>query len=387
MWFERNSEVQIKKYVKQFPVVLVTGARQTGKTSLLRHCFQDTEYVTLDDPALALRAKNAPADFITSLSTPVIIDEIQYAPNLFRYLKIAVDTARRPGNYMLTGSQQFDLMQNVSESLAGRCGIITLMTLSMDEILTRKKISVADYIIKGGYPSIHAESGIEFQAWYPSYIATYLERDVRNIINVHNLSDFNRLLRALAVRTAQSLSLSDLSRDIGIAPNTAKSWISVLQASNIIRLLEPYFRNMGKRLVKTPKLYFCDTGLLVYLLGIRTWNDLVNSPLAGAVWETYAFNQIYRSLLKATPVSPSLWYWRTREGHEVDFLIERGGSFTAIEAKLKEIPDEGDVASMRKFSSIVGDKALKKGYVISPVKSSSPIDKRITVVNGVGMEL
>jgi predicted AAA+ superfamily ATPase len=278
-------------------------------------------------------------------------------------------------------------MQNVSESLAGRCGVITLMTLSADEILTKKKISVTEYIIKGGYPSIHAERGIESPVWYPSYIATYLERDVRNITNVHNLGDFNRLLRALAVRTAKSLSLSDLSRDIGIAPNTAKSWISVLQASSIIRLLEPYFRNMGKRLVKTPKLYFCDTGLLVYLLGIRSWSDLINSPLAGAVWETYAYNQIYRSLLKTTPVSPPLWYWRTSDGHEVDFLIERGGAFTAIEAKLKELPDEGDAASTRKFAGIAGDKALLKGYIISPVRNSFPIDRRITAVNGVGMEL
>ncbi len=386
MWFSRNTEPLLRRYARQFPVVLVTGARQTGKTSLLRHCFPDTAYVTLDDPAAALRARNAPADFLASLATPCIIDEVQYAPGLFRHLKIAVDAKTKPGRYYLTGSQQFGLMHNVSESLAGRCGVITLMTLSVEEIRSAAKISVRDYIMSGGYPAVHAGAVAEPADWYPSYTATYLERDVRNVINVTSLSDFNRLLRSLALRTAQSLSLSDLARDVGIAPNTVRSWLSVLNASGIVHPLEPYFRNMGKRLVKSPKVYFCDTGLLVHLLGIRSWDDLVASPLAGAVWETYAFNQVFRSLLKREPVSPPLWFWRTRDGHEVDFIIERGGVFTAIEAKMKELPDAGDIAALDRFASIVGEKAFRKGYVLCPAKGPFPVSGKVEAHDGVGLE-
>ena len=271
MWIDRNIEKLIAKYIQSFPVLVLTGSRQTGKTSLFQHLFPQFDYVSLDDPFEADRAENAPQAFLDSYSTPLIIDEVQYAPSIFRYIKLVVDQQRRdsflPGEsqcrYLLTGSQNFDLMKNVSESLAGRAGILSLPTLSAGEVNSVKEhFDLSDFVIRGGYPVLHSQVNLTPQNWFPSYISTYLERDVRNSINVQNLRDFNRFIRALSIRTSQILSLSDIARDVGIAPNTVKSWLSILQASNLIYLLEPYYRNIGKRLVKSPKIYFTDTGYL-----------------------------------------------------------------------------------------------------------------------------
>jgi len=350
MWITRAAENLITEIGKQFPVVFVTGARQVGKTSILTHLFPDFAYVTLDDPARASDAENAPRDFLEALTYPIIIDEAQYVPGLFRHIKLAVDKAKQKGQFFITGSQSFTLMQNLSESLAGRCAIINLQPLSAHELAgANKLISVEEYISTGGFPALYAEKGVVRQYWYPSYIATYLERDVRNILNVGSLRDFNRFLRAAAIRTAQTLSLSDLSRDVGVSPNTIKSWISVLQASHIIHLLEPYYRSIGKRLVKSPKLYFLDTGLAAHLMGLFSWQEISNSPMAGALWETYAFTQIQRRLLSQGISNPPLFYWRTKDGREVDFVIEKGGRFIAFEAKLTGMPGTDTLTQKLQF--------------------------------------
>ncbi|MDI6802134.1 MAG: ATP-binding protein [Thermodesulfovibrionales bacterium] len=388
MWIKRDAEELIKALGSQFPVVFVTGARQVGKTSILTHLFPDFFYVTMDDPAMAFSAENAPQDFIESLSYPAIIDEAQYAPDLFRHIKLVVDKTKRNGQFFITGSQSFPLMQNLSESLAGRCGIINLQPLSAHELAAGGRLpAVEEYISIGGFPALYAGNATDRQHWYPSYIATYLERDVRNILNVGSLRDFNRFLRAAAARTAQTLSLSDLSRDVGVSPNTIKSWISVLQASHIIHLLEPYYRSIGKRLVKSPKIYFLDTGLAAYLMGLFSWQEIAASPMAGAIWETYVFTQIHRRLLAHGISNPPLFYWRTKDGKEVDFVIEKGGRFIALEAKLTGSPGTETLKGFDYLKEYYGQDSVLKGYVVCRIKKDFAIGKGIRAINGVQLDI
>jgi predicted AAA+ superfamily ATPase len=275
-------------------------------------------------------------------------------------------------------------MQGISESLAGRAGIINLYPLSATELEKAGIMpSIGEYISTGGFPALYADRDIVRQHWYPSYISTYLERDVRNILHVGNLRDFNRFLRATAVRTGQTLSLSDLSRDIGVAPNTVKSWISVLQASNIVYLLEPYFVSRGKRLVKSPKLYFLDTGLASHMMGLYSWDEIQKSPLAGALWETYAFNQIYRRLLSQGIGNPPFYFWRTNDGLEVDFIIEKGNRFIAFEAKLTGNPGPDAMKGFTALREYYGENSLIYAYIICKVKEDFMIGKGIKATNGV----
>lgn len=387
MWIKRKAEALIDQYKDQFPVILVTGARQVGKTSILRHMFPDITYVTLDDPAQSARAENSPEEFLSGLKTPAIIDEVQYVTSLFRYIKLSVDKNKQKGIYFLTGSQNFGLMQNVSESLSGRCGIVNLHTLSAEEINKKTgKLNLEEFITKGGFPALYSDKTIKPSFWYPSYIATYLERDVRNVLSVTSLRDFNRFLRAISLRTAQIISFSDIANDIGISPNTVKSWLSVLQTSNLVYLLEPYHKNIGKRLVKSPKLYFCDTGLVIHLMGMQGWKEIEKTPVAGAVWETYVFSQLYKHFNNLGLNNPPLWFWRTKEGHEVDFLIEKGGRFIAIESKLAGSPSMGDIKSFEYLKSYYGEKSFIKGILSCKTGKSYPLGKDITVNNMIDLE-
>ncbi|HOK01725.1 MAG TPA: ATP-binding protein [Spirochaetota bacterium] len=382
MWITRQIEYIIPKYLREFPVLLITGARQVGKTSLLKKLFPDYQYITLDDPIVAARVENSPEDFFASLKTPVIIDEAQYAPSIFRYIKIIVDKSGKKGQFLITGSQIFSLMQNLSESLAGRCGVINLHTLSMEEIKQSiPAVSLGKYIERGGFPALHSGEITEANIWYSSYISTYIERDVRNILSVSNLRDFTRFMRILSLRTGQILSLSGIANDVGVAPNTVKSWLSVLQASGHIYLLEPYYNNMGKRIAKTPKIYFCDTGLALHLMGITSWDEVEKTPIAGAIWETYIFNQIHRYYINRGINNPPLWFWRSQSGHEVDFLIEKGGKFIAIESKLTGSPDAGDYKNFYYLQNFYGKESFLKGIVACKVRESYPLEKNITAQN------
>lgn len=380
MWIARNIENLVKTYAKEFSALIVTGARQAGKTSLLLRLFPDAQYISLDDPLAALQAEENPGEFLRNCLVPAIIDEVQYAPSLFRHLKILIDNKKEKGMYFLTGSQQFSLMQNVSESLAGRCGVINLYTLSAQELIRFKNsIRCEQIILKGGFPALYGEEVIKHIHWYPSYIATYIERDVRNIINIGNLRDFNIFLRALALRSGQLLSLSDLSRDVGVRPNTIKSWISVLEASHLVFILYPYHRNIGKRLVKSPKIYFSDTGLLLYLMGIKTWDDVGNSMYRGAIWETYVFNQIHRIFTNRGENSPSLWFWRTQSGEEVDFVIEKGGKFTVIESKYSEMPTDRDLRGFKAFKSYYGEESVSRRILACRAEKTTQIGDELWV--------
>jgi hypothetical protein len=311
-----------------------------------------------------------PAAFLGDLVPPCIIDEIQYAPELFRAIKARVDADESARPWILSGSQTFPLMAGVSESLAGRAGIVELLTLSAGEC-ARAGVGAdpRDHLASGGYPALRSGSA-DPALWFPSYAATYLERDVRTLLNVANLRDFSRFMRSFALLTGKILSLSDLARDVGVAPNTIKAWISVLVASGLVRLLEPYFRNAGKRLVKAPKVYWMDTGLAAWFMGLRNRAAIDDSPYAGALWETYVFGQIVRSFAARGETSPDLWYWRTATGEEVDFIIEAGGRYSLIEAKLGETPGTESIKGFNAFRHYYGATSVAASWVAAPVSAS-----------------
>jgi len=338
--------------------------------------------VSLDLPSTASQAENSPEAFFRSRREPLIIDEIQYAPSLFRYLKVLIDKDKKPGRFILTGSQNFILMQGISESLAGRCGILNMLNLSSAEIsVAFHHLDENSCLFQGGYPELYARPELDPHFWYSSYLSTYLERDVRNIINIESLRDFDRFLRAAAMRTGQILSYADLARDVGVAPNTAKKWISVLQASSQIFLLEPYYKNMGKRLIKSPKLYMCDTGLAAFLMGFESWEGVARSPMAGALWETYVIMQVVKHFASQGRTAP-LWFWRTAQGDEVDLLIEQGGRFIAVECKYAETVDAASLKNINALSKLHGPGSLIAGYVASTTPAPFTLAPGITAVPG-----
>lgn len=337
MWIERKNTDKIKEAANTRPVVLLTGVRQAGKSSLLQKVFKDTEYVTLDKVLIAEEAKENPEKFLSRFNGQVIIDEIQYAPSLFRDLKIFVDENRDTrGKWILTGSQQFSLMQKVSESLAGRVRIINLNTLSASELNNAKLLTdKTEFIWKGGFPEIWAEN-LNASDFFDDYIQTYLERDLKQIMNVSSLTDFRRFLSLLALRVGQLLNYSEISKEVGVSVNTIKSWVNALEISGLIILLSPYYNNLGKRMIKTPKIYFCDNGLVASLLNITSREALYNSLYLGNLWENLVFTEFLKEGFLA---GKNIFFFRDQNGVEIDFVIEKEGEIFLIEAKASERPD------------------------------------------------
>jgi uncharacterized protein len=382
MWISRKYEKTLKNISRQFPAVVLTGPRQAGKTSLVKKLFPDFGYASLDVPSLAAQAESNPETFLKGVQEPVVIDEVQYAPSLLRHLKSFIDQDKRPGRFILTGSRNFVLMQGVSESLAGRCGILSMLNLSARELKdSGVKFDENTYLFRGGFPELYSNLEMDASFWYSSYLSTYLERDVRNLLNVGSLRDFDRFLRAIAVRTSQILSYSELARDVGIAPNTAKKWISVLEASGQIFLLEPYHRSLGKRLVKSPKVYMCDPGLAVFLMGFQDWGSLSRHPVIGALWETHVLMQVVKHFASQGKRVP-IWFWRTPQGAEIDLLIEQGGRFLAIECKFSEHPDTSSLKGMTALQRFYGKKSLLAGYIASRTPNPYSLSEKVTVIPG-----
>jgi predicted AAA+ superfamily ATPase len=371
MWIERSLTPALKNALKERPAILITGARQTGKTSLCRHFFSGYQFVSLDLPRLAEEAEQSGESFLESHPSPLIIDEVQYAPKLFRYLKKAIEDRRNErGLYVLTGSQKFSLMANVSESLAGRIAVLNLYSLSIAELekAAGKKAEggqLLTWMFQGGYPEIHAQQ-LDVERFYSDYLATYLERDVRQALQVKNLRDFNRFMRLAASRTGQLLSLNTFASDIGASPNTIKSWLSVLEASQIIYILEPYYENLGKRLVKTPKLYFLDTGLACFLTGFRSPEDLAKSTMIGALFETLVLGQIIRWFANRG-MEERVYFYRDHQGAEVDFVIPVGKQLKLYECKYSE--DPGPVKAFGQMENLFGKKRILSKSIITPVRS------------------
>lgn len=373
--FPRTLRTAVLKASKHFPVVAVTGARQVGKTTLLQEISEPgRRYVSLDDPFLLKAAKEDPELFLQNHPAPLLIDEIQYAPELFPFIKMRVDAAKDKGMYWLTGSQPFHLMQGLSESLAGRVGILNLLGFSNIEahglggkpfapfLPERTWINVQlqlwgeqspqtiqelyATIWRGSFPALVIEREMDRDLFFASYVQTYIQRDVRQLARVGDEQAFLRFIRAAAARTGQLLNMADLARDADISPNTAKAWLSILEVSGLVYLLQPWHSNVTKRLVKTPKLYFIDTGLCAYLTQWSSPQTLESGAMSGAIFETWCVIEIIKSYWHNGQRAP-LYYFRSRDQQEIDLLIERDGQLHAVEFKKSTAPGESAVAGIR----------------------------------------
>lgn len=351
----RALEPRLRQLAEFFAVVVVVGARQTGKTTLIRQTFADHHYVTLDLPSEAESAERDPVAFLARHPRPLIVDEVQYAPGLFRHLKALVDAGdREPGQFILTGSQKFALMQGVAESLAGRTAVLTLEPLAVAELLSaglvqQASADAAALCQRGLFPALWRQTELPGPEFYAAYVATYLQRDLRVALDVGNLRDFERFLRLCAIRTGQLLNKTDLARDAGISTKTAASWLSALEACNQITLLEPWSGNLSKRLMKSPKLYLNDPGLAAYLMGLGL-DAVRHSPWSGALWETLVFAEL-RKRLSWSAAPRQLHYYRDLDGLEIDFVLQDGASIDLIECKWTELPTERDAKAMTRVAA------------------------------------
>jgi predicted AAA+ superfamily ATPase len=336
-YLSRNIDAVIKKYKTLFPAVALTGPRQSGKSTTLQHLLTDYIYITFDDPINLEFFNNDPKGFIKQYSDKIIFDEAQKVPNLFNYLKMEVDKDRGAyGKYILTGSSQFSFIKNISESLAGRIGMLSLLPFEYVEIPEHLR---NNQIVFGSYPELIVRDYKGYREWYASYTSNYVERDVRSLYNIGNLRDFQRFVFLLAANTSQELNMNKYANDIGVTVKTVKAWISVLEASYIVFLLTPYYKNLGKRIVKRPKLYFFDTGLLCYLTGIDNETILNKGPMAGPIFENYVISEIHKSIAHHN-VKCELYYFRDNLGIEVDLIMENNEDKTLnfIEIKNNHTP-------------------------------------------------
>lgn len=353
---KRALQSTIRRLEKSFPVIAVTGPRQSGKTTLVREMFADRSYVSLEDPAERSFALEDPKGFLARFKKGAVFDEAQRWPDLFSHLQGLVDEDRTPGRFILTGSQQFGLLAGITQSLAGRVGMTRLLSLSLEEIPARNEGTLDERILRGGYPAL-SDAGRNAGDWFASYVATYLERDVRQVLNVQDLATFQRFLRLCAGRTGQLLNLSALAGEAGISHSTARAWMSVLESSDLVVLLPPYHRNFGKRLVKSPKLYFLDVGLVGWLLGIRSPETLETHPARGALFETLIVSEFLKARYnRGQPAD--LYFWRDNNGIEADLIFESGASLQMVEIKSGRTLTSDYVRAGKKSASFAGEEAL-----------------------------
>lgn len=341
---QRTLESEVLRAVAHFPAVLVTGPRRSGKTTLLRHLFPSCQHVLLEDPDIVARVQADPHAFLDSLSLPVILDEIQNTPSLFSYIRSRIDQdPARKGQWLLTGSQEAPLMKGASESMAGRAAVFTLLPLSAEE-------SPNTTLRLGGFPEVQAAPEVA-DIWFRSYVQTYLERDVRAVTSIRDLATFRRFMGLLASRCGQMLNKTELAAPLGVSVPTLTQWLNILEVTGQIILTPPYFENFGKRIVKTPKLYFTDSGLAAALLGVRNEEDLAISPFRGPLFEGLIASEIIKHRLNRG-LDRGLYTFRDRQGLEVDFVIDQGNRrFLLIEAKATRTPMPDDGRSLTRLAS------------------------------------
>lgn len=396
-YIPRTIEPVLKKAARQFPAVVLTGPRQAGKTTILKHLFGKTHrYISLEPPDVRAAAAADPRGFIDLYRPPVIFDEIQYAPDLLFYIKEKIDENRSEhGQYILTGSQNLLLLGQVAESLAGRTAVLKLLPLSYLEMTGRTfdlfpweekeskeaRLPIGDFwnlMLRGGYPELTEHPEKEASLWQGSYIQTYLERDIRNVRQVGDLTQFQMFLRSLASRSAQLFQITDIAGNIGVAVNTIKAWLAILEATYQIVILRPYFANINKRLVKMPKVYFLDVGTLCYLTGLRDVDHLISGPMAGAVVETFIFSEIFKRI-SGRGIDPHLYFWRTSTGAEVDLLIETQEGLIPIEVKASSTPSPHMADGIASFYKDMPQKT-QNGYVVHLGDTTLPLGNRVTAL-------
>jgi predicted AAA+ superfamily ATPase len=369
----RLIEQRVRTLWEHFPVVVLMGARQVGKTTLASELLPDASYVTLDVPAEAYRARVNPAELLEAQTGPVVIDELQYAPALLHQIQMRVDRERAPGQFFLVGSQSAPLLAALAESPATTAAL-TLPPLSLVELHQEPRLAQIDaYVWRGSYPQLWQQDDLDRDLWLGSYLGTYLERDVRNLLGVSSLRDFERFLRACALRVGQMLSYAELAREVGVAPNTAKSWLSVLVTSQLVFLLQPYPHARTRRLLKSPKLYFHDTALLTYLMGFQQAGELSRHALWGAVWENTIVSETVKLFL-ARGMRPPLWFWRTASGEELDLLIETDpGHFLALECSTAAQVESGALRGLRSLQAEHGDSSVPRALVVCRTELPYPL--------------
>ena len=380
MYMKRDLEKLLKKVAGLFPAVLVTGARQTGKTTLLKNLFNDAKYVTFDDPAMQSFAKEDPAGFISRYSDrQTILDEIQYVPELFSYLKMEIDSNRDlAGQRLMTGSQQFNMMKDVSDSLAGRIAIVDLFPMSYNEYNVPGETTVENILWNGTYPEVIVKPEIR-DTWIPSYIRTYVERDVRDIVSVSDLSLFQTFLGLCAANHSQELNLAGISRSSGVSIPTVKRWISILESSFIIYLLRPFHTNIGKRLVKSPKMYFIDSSIPSYLTRQGNKESLFNGSMSGAFFEGFIVSETLK-IIRNSGKNIDISFWRSHDGMEIDLIITSNDKYYPIEIKKTGTPTRRHAQSLEKFISLFEGKT-EKAFVVCTIDKEKPLTANVSAVS------
>jgi len=397
-FIERAASATVRELSGQFPAIMICGARQVGKTTLLRNAAEDgRKFVSLDDPDVRTLARTDPALFLQAYPPPIIIDEIQYAPQLLPLVKMAIDDKSDAcGQFWFTGSQQFHLMQDIGESLAGRIGIIDLGGISQGEELCRihddaffipdtidtqtsfdTLSAIFARIHRGSFPALVSGKAKNWETFFRSYVRTYLERDIHNLTRITDEERFLVFLKATAARTGQLLNVSELARDVGIATTTARDWLGILGASGLVYLLRPYSRNVTSRIIKTPKLYFTDTGLCSYLAGWTSPETLANGAMGGAMLETYVVGELLKRYGNRGREA-RLWFYRDKAGSEIDILIEHDGILNPVEVKKTASPAKSDIRAFAKARSL--GLPLGKGAVFCLAERARPLTQDVSVI-------
>ena len=383
-YIERELEKVLLETVKQFPAVAVTGPRQSGKSTMLQQVLRDYAYISLDDPLTRQQAIEDPQMLLDTIGEPVIIDEFQYVPELLHYLKMRIDQDRqRKGRFVLTGSQQFLATKGLAESLAGRIALLELAPFSLVEWQRADQTGGGRQLFaaitgRGSYPELVVDKSINRIQWYSSYLQTYIDRDIRALYDIGNLRDFERTLQLLATRCSQELNCSSLSRDVGVAVNTIKRWVSILEACRVIYLLPAYSRNLGLRVVKAPKVYFVDSGLVCYLTGLRDETHLMQGPMAGALFENLCVQEALKCVLANGDV-PRMSYLRTQNGLEIDLVIAGGdGMLHPFEFKLTQTPRIAMAKPLKRFVTDLEPKiSAPEGKLVSLAEKDMPLSREV----------
>jgi uncharacterized protein len=370
---KREIQAELIKLAKQFKAVAVVGPRQSGKTTLVRQVFNDKSYVNLENPDSRRFAMTDPRGFLSQYAEGAVIDEAQRAPELFSYLQQVLDEDDKKGKFILTGSNNFLLQESISQSLAGRIAYIYLMPFTLNELSLKDTSEAKDQMLKGSYPPIY-DQNIDYDKWYPNYVRTYIERDVRQLKNISDLNIFERFLRLCAGRSGQLLNMSNLALETGVDSKTVNAWLAVLESSFITFRLYPYHRNFNKRIVKMPKLYFYDTGLICSLLGIKNQDQLNLHPLYGSLFENMIISEFKKHCFNRAK-NENLFFWRDNTGHEIDIIIEKSNSLFPVEVKSGKTITNEFLKGLKYWNAISGTEEGAVVYAGDQIQKHSDNNK------------